>query len=1005
MKNLFYLITGIVFFFSCKEKEQTKKNTDNIAKTLLDSVARHSASNALVGFETPPGYELMLFAAEPMIQNPTNMDIDHRGRVFITEAYNYRPQISGVKTKFEGDRIVILEDTNHDGKADESKVFYQGSEINAPLGICVLDNVVIVSQSPYVWKFTDTNRDDKADVKELLFQNIKGIQDDHGVHSFSLGPDGKYYFTMGNSSKTISDKNNTVVKTKNGDPIDENHFMQGLILRGNLDGSEFEVVGQNFRNNYECAIDAFGNIWQTDNDDDGNKGTRLNYILEYGKYGYKDENTHADWKAFRANIEDSIPLRHWHQNDPGVVPNLLQLGSGSPCGLMMYQGDLIPELKGSLLHAEALHHVIRAYTPSQNGATVTASNKDIVKQHEDDWFRPVDVTAAPDGSIFIADWYDPGVGGHFAGDQTKGRVYRLAPKNNRYTIKPIDLAKDEDLLSALNNPNLSARSLAQLKLRTKGTGVESVLSAVLDSNNETLKSRVLYILSDINKKYITIGLNDKSENIKLVALRIARAKNMVREALDILLTQSNSDQMWRECAIALRNMDSNQRPAYWQKIASKYTQPNRWFLEALGIGADGIWDKVTTEYITANALNLESAHVKDIIWRSRSAAVLPYLKSWVETSSGKEQEKYIRAFDFITSPSKNSILVSLLENIKDDHTTITLIRSLDPNTIKSNAKAIAKVNETMETSSLDTYIDLIEKFYTSTQKAKLVSLIKTDSIKASGKSRLGKVLVKSEGIQSLEKLYSTGTSSEKKAILGILGSISSAESIKILQSIIDKNESAEMVNEAFKQIGRGWNGEEYALKLYAQGRIPKEYLVSAMDGPLHGWRRPIRSKAMEILNMENDESLVYNISEMIKKSGSIENGKAVFVKNCSTCHVIGGLGTDFGPNLDEIGSKYGKDGLYTSIMEPSKAINFGYEGEQITTTIGAIVVGIKANETPNEITLKIIGGQKEIIAKKDIKERTRLSQSLMTAYLYKSLTEQELIDLVEFLNSLKKMNK
>ena len=99
-----------------------------------------------------------------------------------------------------------------------------------------------------------------------------------------------------------------------------------MVFRCDLDGSNFEVLGHNFRNNYEVAVDSFGTLWQSDNDDDGNRGVRINYVMEYGNYGYVDEMTGAGWQAKRTNMEKEIPLRHWHLNDPGVVPNLLQTG-------------------------------------------------------------------------------------------------------------------------------------------------------------------------------------------------------------------------------------------------------------------------------------------------------------------------------------------------------------------------------------------------------------------------------------------------------------------------------------------------------------------------------------------------------------------------------------------------------------------------------------------------------------------------------------------------------
>ena len=129
--------------------------------------------------EVYPGLEISTFATEPMLKNPTNIEVDAQGRIWVLEAYNYRPAINGNPTNAEGDRILILEDTDKDGKADKQTVFYQSKDLNAPLGIAVLDNVVIVSQSPYIWKMYDDNRDGKADRKEILFQGIGGEQHDH----------------------------------------------------------------------------------------------------------------------------------------------------------------------------------------------------------------------------------------------------------------------------------------------------------------------------------------------------------------------------------------------------------------------------------------------------------------------------------------------------------------------------------------------------------------------------------------------------------------------------------------------------------------------------------------------------------------------------------------------------------------------------------------------------------------------------------------------------------
>src|SRR6266404_3255173 len=163
-----------------------------------------AARQSLKRFNVAEGLEVTLFASEPLLRNPTDMDIDQRGRVWVTEGVNYRSTFQkwGILQP-EGDRIVILEDTNGDGAADKETVFYQDPSINAALGICVLGNQVIVSVSPNVFVLTDTDGDGRADRRDLLFTGISGKDHDHGVHAFVFGPDGKLYFNMGNEGKQL----------------------------------------------------------------------------------------------------------------------------------------------------------------------------------------------------------------------------------------------------------------------------------------------------------------------------------------------------------------------------------------------------------------------------------------------------------------------------------------------------------------------------------------------------------------------------------------------------------------------------------------------------------------------------------------------------------------------------------------------------------------------------------------------------------------------------------
>src|SRR4029453_18048005 len=176
--------------------------------------------------------------------------------------------------------------------------------------------------------------------------------------------------------------------------------------------SNVETLAWNFRNNYEVCVDSFGTMWQSDNDDDGNNGVRINYVMDFGNFGYTDEITGAGWQTPRTNLEPEIPRAHWHLNDPGSVPNLLQTGGGSPTGILVNEGTLLgPQFVNQIIHCDAGPRVVRAYPVTNDGAGFKATITEILTS-KDTWYRPSDVCLAPDGSLFVSDWYDPGVGGH-----------------------------------------------------------------------------------------------------------------------------------------------------------------------------------------------------------------------------------------------------------------------------------------------------------------------------------------------------------------------------------------------------------------------------------------------------------------------------------------------------------------------------------------------------------------------------------------------------------------
>ena len=640
--------------------------------------ASHESADAVDQLEVHESLQASLFASEPMMLNPSNIDIDHLGRVWVCEVVNYRHFANKalIKGREDGDKILILEDTNGDGKADKASTYYQGSDIDSAHGICVLPTPsgkgtrALVSAKDSVFYLIDDDGDLKCDRKEVLFTGISGTEHDHGIHAFVFGPDGKLYFNFGNAGKQIKDKDGKPIVDLAGNIVNDQRkpYQEGMVFRCNLDGGEFETLGWNFRNNWEVSVDSFGTLWQSDNDDDGNKGTRINFVMEFGNYGYKDEFTGAGWKQERTGMHPEIPKRHWHLNDPGVVPNLVQTGAGSPTGICVYEGSLLPKLfQGQTLHCDAGPNIVRAYPAKPAGAGYTAEMVSVIDGSANKWFRPTDVCTAPDGSVLVSDWYDPGVGGHRMGDIDHGRIFRLTPTghDNKYASPKQDFTTVEGALTALNSPNLATRYVAWNVLHNMGGKAEAGLTAATNSSDPRAKARAFWLLGKIKGRgphYVELATADKDPDIRIVGVRLARQLKLDVIPIVAGLAKDPSSAVRRELAIALRHNKSDKMPEQWAELALQHDGKDRWYLEALGVSADKNWDACLNAWMKRAGSDWSTPAGRDIIWRSRAKQTPSLLAKIVQDDKTPTDThpRYMRAFDFLSGPEKDKALESIL---------------------------------------------------------------------------------------------------------------------------------------------------------------------------------------------------------------------------------------------------------------------------------------------------------------------------------------------------------
>lgn len=942
-----------------------------VIDTPLTEAQKHLPGNGLKGLRVAPGLSVETMATEPMLINPTNIDVDEKGRVWVTEAYNYRFAINNNRPRAAGDRILILEDKDGDGRLETSQTFYQGPEVNAPLGICVLGNRVLVSQSPYVWGFYDDDNDGKADRKEIVFQGIGGEQHDHGMHTFTFGPDGKLYFNFGNEGRTLRDKNNKVVLDQDGDEIGPKKYMEGMLFRSDPDGTHVECLGYNFRNPYEAAVDSYGTIWQSDNDDDGNKGVRINYVMEYGNYGYKDEMTRAAWSAARTNLEAEIPQRHWHQNDPGVIPNLLNTGSGSPTGMVIYEGALLPrEFQGQMIHAEPGHNVIRAYPVTKNGAGYTAVITNLVSGDKDQWFRPSDVCVAPDGSLIVADWYDPGVGGHRVADLERGRIYRIVPEGMKasYKIPVQDYSTPHGAVVALQSPNLAVRRQAFITLTAMGKKAVPALKKLWGSApNPRVRARALWVLSKSPQagEYLAEAISDPNPDLRITGLRAAREVNVDVIKYISKLVNDPDVQVRRECAIALRHSTDPGAAALWAALASTYVGNDKWYLEALGIGADRQWAGFFAAYLKNNADPLATPGGRDIVWRARTASALPYLARLLTAETSPL--KYLRALDFYPADLRSQTLLELIANNSEDRqlvTTILKLKLLTAADLSGSPVAQRQLEDVLKASSgTQDFVDLVRHYHIITASNSLLNMVATGAGPGVNAARL---LFDWKGSPLFIAVINGADPAKALNVLAALGQVGNTEAIAILSDVA-------------AATSRNYQIQLKAIEILQRKRLPAKFSVA--------------------------KTPALNLAEILALKANSGKGQQVFLKTCIACHQVNTSGFNFGPNLSEIGAKLPKEGIFDAITKPSAGISFGYETSQLAMKDGATLLGIISSRTETDIEIKYPGGTTQKLKTAAVKTIKELPGSMMPDGLLETMTKQEAADLLEFLASLKKASK
>jgi putative membrane-bound dehydrogenase-like protein len=654
-------------------------------------------------FKVPEGLEITVWATSPMLHNPTNMDVDAAGRIWVAEGINYRRHSGRSR---EGDAIRVLQDTDGDGKADSSHVFVREKELESPMGVAVFDNVVLVSNTPNIIKYTDVNRDLKfdpaVDQREVLLTGFEQAQHDHSLHSVYAGPDGRWYFSNGNCGALFSDKSGNTFRiggaylnnTYAGEKSDDGHvYVGGFTASMEPSGHGVRILGYNYRNSYEGVRNSFGDMYLNDNDDP--PACRVSHLIEGGSFGFFSRDGKRQWRADKRPGQ-TIPTAEWRQDDPGSIPAGDVYGGGAPTGMGFYEnGALAEKWNGLLLSCETGRNVVFGYLPKPDGAGMKLERFDFcttnttgvfkgsdfvggannLSDERHTLFRPSDVTVGADGAIYISDWFDKRTGGHQDTDETcSGTIYRVAPKGFQPKAVAINLETVEGQIAALKSPATNVRHAAFVKLKEQGKAAIKPVSALLTDKNPYVAARAVWLLAQLGEQgtqSVRIWLESEEAGKRLVALRALRAANA--DLIDLLSTMAHDESpaVRREVAVAMRDVPLAQSKNILIELAKRYDGVDRSYLEAWGIGCSGkeseLWT-VLKKIMDGDALAWSETFAR-LTWRLHPVAAVADLQVRATSAKLTPAERKL-ALDTLAFTEDTSAAQAVLAAAKDKESPI-----------------------------------------------------------------------------------------------------------------------------------------------------------------------------------------------------------------------------------------------------------------------------------------------------------------------------------------------
>ncbi|CAG4988478.1 hypothetical protein DYBT9275_00089 [Dyadobacter sp. CECT 9275] len=964
------------------------------------------AQKELASFKIADGFEVSLWAQEPLVAKPIQMNWDADGRLWVVSSTAYPHLKTGEEAN---DKIFVIEDTDGDGKADKTTIFAEG--LLTPTGILPGDGGVYVANSTEILHFADTDGDGKADKKRRILNGFGTGDTHHLIHTFRWGPEGHLYF---NQSIYIYSH----VETPQG----IKRLEGGGVWQLNPQTLDMEVYARGLVNPWGLQFDRWGQSFLTD----GAGGEGINYGFPGATF----------------------------VTAPGAERIIRGLNPGQPkhSGLDVVSGRHLPESwKGSVITNDFRANRINRFKLEEQGSGYASRQTEDLMWTDNVAFRPVDINVGPDGAIYVADWYNPiiqhgEVDFHDPRrDQEHGRIWRITAKGRPLVKVPkLSKASVNELLESLKLPEDWTRAQARQVLKERGA--KEVIPALknwvsnLDKKDKEYEHHLLeavwvyQALNVVNEPLLLSLLNAQSHNARAAGLRALEFWHARITDVPSLLAKAVTDkhpQVRLEAVIALRKLKTAQAArtalsvldqqmdefldfALWQTIrelepfwmARLKTDPD--FFGNAGKTAFALKSSGNPEAISQLVQLYRKGQVPEIYQKDALAAI---------AKLGKQSDLNLLLDMAVAGGDKNTAAqLGALEtaarqrNVMPDRD-LKRISGFINNDDEAIATAAIKLIGLWKLPEMNgTLVSLAQKGDKNIKKAALSAMASMDKDQAVKQLTDLTTVKNSPELRQLAaaQLVMVNVSEAARIAPDLFKALPEANATELFQSFLTVRPGAQALADALlskkipENIAKA--GRQIVQRQYSQNR-QKDTDVKLLKQALEasGGILPAETMPQELNNEQ-----IASLAKTVVATADAERGETVFRKaslSCLTCHAIGGAGGRIGPDLSSLGTSSPVETIIRSILYPTASIKEGFELQRVVKKDGSEMLGYLVSNGTTELIMRDVTGNETAIPKSQITVVEKTPGSLMPPGLTASLDKEDFINLVGFLSKLGESGK